>query len=158
MKNKCLYQFVIGCCVIFSLVLNAGAASYVGGDWQGQDLIAADGDSFTGTFTNINRFSVSAGFTIFVSGTIEFHTINTDIYGIVDMQTQGDVSLTISAIETINFSDPAEILNYGGGTITLEADILNISRCIFSDCVGGDIIVGGGDLITVPPIDDSTLR
>ena len=41
-------------------------ALIVGGDYQGADLLPANGDVLSGTFTNVGRFEIDAGETVLV--------------------------------------------------------------------------------------------
>ena len=48
----------------------AEAATIIGADLGGGDLIVSDGDVLSGTFTNVGTFTIPAGVTVFVDPAI----------------------------------------------------------------------------------------
>lgn len=56
---------------LFAAVGTAHASfTWEGGDWGGRDLIPANGDILSGTFTNVGNFIINAGETVYVPGRV----------------------------------------------------------------------------------------
>src|SRR5690606_10133436 len=70
----------------------ASAAVYNGGNYNGADLVLADGDVLNGVFLNLNNLTVPAGATVTVAaGTpLEIYAVNMFIDGVLDATGAGD--------------------------------------------------------------------
>jgi len=103
MKKKLLLRFVLALSISVCIVGEANAVTMTGGDWQGRDLIAGDGDYFSGLFTNIDELIIPTDVSIFAgSGSIDLHARTIDINGTVDFQGYTNASLTLDASDNIN--------------------------------------------------------
>lgn len=71
---------------LLSPALPAGAAVLVGGDYAGGDLVPASGDVLQGTFTNVGKFYVQSGRTVYVSPGIPLavYASTVNIEGVLD--------------------------------------------------------------------------
>ncbi|NCG17407.1 MAG: hypothetical protein GWP91_00115, partial [Rhodobacterales bacterium] len=80
--------------LIFSLALllsstPALAVTYNGGDYFGTDLWLSDGDTLTGTFTNVGRLTIPAGATVTVQPGIALSISANDVYIAGDLDGTG---------------------------------------------------------------------
>lgn len=120
MKRSCsLDHFFLVLAAMLSLAAKADAYSYTGGDWGGRDLTAADGDYFSGTFTDIGSLTIPTGATVF-SGTADlaFHARSIDIFGAIDLDQWEHPSLALYAQESFSLHEGATV-QAPGGDVTL---------------------------------------
>lgn len=68
------------------LALTASAKDWVGGDLAGADVVLGNGDTVTGTFTNVGRFEVPFGATVTVlpGAPLEVHAVTVVVDGRLD--------------------------------------------------------------------------
>jgi hypothetical protein len=78
---------------LLSPALPAGAAVLVGGDYAGGDLVPASGDVLQGTFTNVGKFYVQSGRTVYVSPGIPLavYASTVNIEGVLDGKGRGQL-------------------------------------------------------------------
>lgn len=83
-----------GLALALLLTASAEAATISGGDYGGLDLIPANGDTLSGTFTHVGKFEVGPGTMVFVaplaSGTnLIVYATTVAIYGIIEASGRG---------------------------------------------------------------------
>lgn len=145
MKSRIIYRYKnLAVAFLFALVTlvvtpSAQAYYYAGGDWGGRDLTLLNGDSLSGTFSNVGQFYIPIG--ALVSGSTANLVINTgtaridgslsgvpvtgynlEIYSLTDIILNGSISswknIVLSANQYIQFSESSSISSLDGGSIT----------------------------------------
>ena len=130
----------------------AGLASYVyeGSDWGGKDFTPANGDILVGTFTNIGRFAIGAGDTVYAGSnllalSVNDMLVNGTIYGGAALSPSLNLtsksSITIGSTGAI---DQWKSVSLSAGGITLNGTI----SCFFAD--GSVSTIGAGQIIFPP--------
>lgn len=69
----------------------AGATAWIGANEGGANITLANGDTLTGTFTNVGKLSLPAGATVFVTPTdsLAIYASTVEIYGTIDGSGRG---------------------------------------------------------------------
>ena len=129
--------------ILMTLVLLATAPSahayiYAGGDWGGKNLALLDGDSLSGTFSNVGQFYIPTG--AFISGSANNLVVNAgkvlidgslnglpapgynlELHSLSDFILNGSIgswkSILLSANQSIVLTGTSSILLLEGGTL-----------------------------------------
>ncbi len=114
-------------------------ALIVGSDLGGGDLVPANGDVLSGSFTNVGTFHVAAGVTVFVDPGVPLSVTATEI--LIEGTIDADLAGFVGGATPPNPSDPG---NPGGGPGGGEGG--GFGNCVHSGGGGGGAYGGdGGD-------------
>ncbi len=140
--------------IIFSLLLisepfanKASAYYYSGGDWGGANLLLYDGDTLSGTFSNIGLFQINnAAVVTSITEQLGIYANSMQIDGTLKFDNFVYPQLTLSSKTSITLSSNATI-NASNGTLNLIAGTVNGSTTLGSGSItlgdGGITLVGG---------------
>lgn len=107
--------------LLMCLAASAGAATITGADYANTDLIPANGDTLSGTFTNVHLFQVGAGSTVFVAAGVNLNIYATTITitGVLDGTGRGQSGGNGGGLSGRGLSgfagDPGDTGGGGGG-------------------------------------------
>jgi len=142
--------------IIFSSSHAQAYTTWQGGDWGGQDLILDDGDTLSGTFTNIGRLFIDSGITVYAkSSLVSLHTYETVINGTFWGGAEWSPSLGIVAETSITLGgilDQWYSVSLEGETVSFltGSDIVLLSSGGESN--PGEQPLDYGDPITLAPV------
>ena len=128
-------QVIAGNEVHFEALFNVIA----GRDWGGADLIPANGDLLTGTFTNVGRFSVGKGESVYV-GDLSIQASSIQIDGAL---IGPERTIKFIADDQI-YLGPTGVINIGNGNLSLDTT---------KSLLYGTIITGGSSPASVASSD-----
>jgi hypothetical protein len=133
-------------------------ATYEGGDWGGRDFTPMSGDVLSGTFTNIGRFIINPGDTIYAkSGALSLFATEAIINGTLKGGVDASPSLTIVSSNSINLNgmlsewssialDSNQIFLLSGSSIVTKQTGLPVSGSITLRS-GSDVFSPGSSVI-----------
>ncbi len=157
--------FIISLSMLFVPVVfdnKANAYLYMGGDWGGGNLLLNDGDTLSGTFSNIGLFQINNGAIVTsVSEQLGIYANSINIDGTLKFENFTNPQLTLSSQTSIVLT-PNSAINVSNGAInlasgttaTLNGGITAGSGAITAGSVistgNGTLTIGNRD-ITLPP-------